>query len=105
MHKKYAKDGLGIISVALDPLDPDDKKAAVKTKQTVLGFLQEKGATFTNLLLDEPQELYQEKLRFQFAPCYYVFSRQGKWTQFRSDDKAIDYQELDRLILELLKEK
>lgn len=106
MHKEHAKDGLAIISVSLDSLDPEDTKEKKEaTKKQVLDFLRDKNAAFTNLLLDEPQEFYQEKLRFQALPALYVFSRQGKWTQFKSDNAAIKYGEIDRLVLELLREK
>jgi len=106
MHKKHAKDGLAVISVSFDVLDADDPKEAEKTKKDVLDFLKQKGATFTNLLLDEPAEFYNAKLRFTLFPSIYVFSRQGKWTHFKSDDGAkIDYDQMDRLVVQLLTEK
>jgi|SRR5437773_2575202 len=82
MHQRYAKDGLVVMSVSLDPIreDPPSKDRAFK-------FLQAKGATFTNLLLDEPFEVWSEKLHFTAAPCQFVFNRQGKWTQFNGDIK------------------
>jgi hypothetical protein len=95
MHKKHAKDGLVIISVSID--SADDKADAEK-------FLRSKGASFTNLILDEPAEVFQRKLRFSATPCYYVFSRNGRWTQFRGEEQAIDYRAMDRLIEELLQE-
>jgi hypothetical protein len=100
MHHKYAKDGLVVLSVALDDIheDPPSKDRALK-------FLNAKGATFTNLLLDEPVEFWQEKLRFIAPPCHYVFSRQGKWIQFTSDKKAIDHDAVEKLVVELLREK
>src|SRR4029450_4335550 len=104
MHKKHAKDGLVVISVSLDTIDDDDPKENDKTKAGVLRFLKEKGATCTNLLLDEPSKVYQERLRFVAPPCLDVFSRQGKWTQFDSDKVKIRHEDVDRLVLELLKE-
>ena len=103
MHRQYARDGLVAISVSLDPIDDDDPKVNEKKKAKVLEFLQKEGAAFTNLLLDEEVEFWQGKLRFMAPPCLYVFSRQGKWTQF--EKTPIDYDAVDRLVVELLKEK
>lgn len=102
LHKQFAKDGLAVISVSLDDLadNPDE------TRGRVLTFLKKQGADFTNLLLDENSKVWQEKLRFDGPPCYYLFNRQGKWTRFSSDSKSdVDYQAMDRLVEELLKEK
>jgi hypothetical protein len=96
MHEKLAKDGLVVVSVALDPLE--DKDRALK-------FLQAKKATFTNVLLDEPLEFWQKKFEFVAPPALYVFSRQGKWTRFRSDEAEINYGAVDKLVSELLREK
>jgi hypothetical protein len=93
MHKKYAQGGLVAVSVSVDPLEDDAEKRVLK-------FLQSKGATFTNLLLDEPPEVWQEKLHIIAVPCIYVFNRQGKWTKF-SDD--INHEEIEKLVVELLK--
>ena len=97
MHKKYAKQGLVVISVALDDIkeDPPSKDRAMK-------FLQAKGATFTNLLLDETTEVWQKQLRFIAPPCQYVFDRQGKWTQFHSDKEEIKHEVVDKLVIDLL---
>ena len=99
MHKKHAKDGLAVISVCTDALENDDNKA------DTLKFLRAKEAHFTNLALDETADLWQEKLRFSAPPCYYVFSRQGKWTQFEPVDDGIDHHAVEKLVVELLREK
>ena len=96
MHKKYAAQGLVIVTVSLDALE--DRDRAVK-------FLQAKQAAFSNVLLDEPAAFWQDKLRFVAPPCYYVFNRQGKWTQFKSEQKEIDYEAMEKLLVNLLKEK
>lgn len=97
MHKKYSGAGLIVITVNTD--DAADKEA----RDGIRKFLADKQVDVINLLLDEPMEFMQEKLRFSFLPCYYVFNRQGKWTQFQGDD--LDYQAMDKLVLESLKEK
>src|SRR5258707_1096422 len=65
LHKKHEKEGLVVVSVALD--DINENPAA---KDSALKFLKAKGATFTNLLLDEPPELWQTKLHFSGPPSY-----------------------------------
>ena len=72
MQKKYAKDGVVAVSVSVD--DPKDKKAM----QNVLDFLRKQKATFTNLVLDEKPEVWQEKLKIYGPPCVFVFNRDGK---------------------------
>jgi hypothetical protein len=93
MHKKYAKDGLAAVSVSLD--DPKDQKA----RQNVLDFLRKQKATFTNLILDEKSEVWQEKLKFDGPPCVFVFDRDGKWKKFDSPD----YAEIEKYAIGLLK--
>jgi hypothetical protein len=96
MHKKYARDGLAAVSVSVDPLEDG-------VQERVLKFLQSKGATFTNLILDEPSEVWQEKLHFASVPTVFVFSRDGKWTQFTED--KFNYDDVEKLVVELLKKK
>ena len=114
MHKKYAKDGLVAITVNLDPLkDPDggkDESAAVKER--ALQFLQSKGATNTNLLLDEPTAVWQEKLGFVGPPTIFVFDRHGRWVRFKSDDESLKvdekthhYPDVEALVQKLLAQK
>lgn len=103
MHKNFARDGLAVITVSLDSLTETDDKD--KTKARVLDFLKRHNANFTNLLLDEETTFWQEKLRFIGPPCYYVFNRKGKWTQFADGVENIDYNKVDRLVEALLKEK
>lgn len=99
MHHKYSKAGLAVISVAIE--DQEDKDA----KNAALKVLKSKGATYTNLLLDEPVEIWQNKLRFASTPSIYVFNRQGKWTQFKSDAEPIDHDAVEKLVVALLREK
>ena len=99
LHQKHAKEGLVVISVALDPVDDD-------VKGRLLKFLRAKGATFANVLLDEPGEYWQGKFNIVGPPSYFVFDRQGRWTQFKAmEDAPVDYARMDQLIVELLKEK
>jgi hypothetical protein len=103
MHKKHASAGLVLISVSLDALE---KGTEEETKQRVKAFLRKAGATsISNLLLDEATEFWQDKLRFIAPPAYYVFNRQGKWVQFKSDKEKVDYQELEKVVVDFLKVK
>jgi hypothetical protein len=94
MHRTYAKDGLAALSVSLD--DPHDKGVC----ERVLKFLQAKNATFTNLILDEGPEVWQEKLKFTGPPCVFVFDRQGKLVKQFKDE--FTYVEVEKLVKELL---
>ena len=100
-HRKYAKDGFTMISVSLDSLD--ENREAAKAK--VHGFLKKQGAAFPNLILDEDSDLWEKKLRFNAIPNIYVFSRQGKWTQFDAQSLDDHPRKLDDLIEELVREK
>src|SRR3954453_2118370 len=103
MHKKYAKDGLVVITVSLDTIDDEDQKENEKVKVRVLNFLKEHSATSINLLLDESIPFYQEKLGFNVAPCIFVFDRQGKWTRFNPPAKH--HEDVEQLVTKLLQEK
>jgi hypothetical protein len=102
MHRKYAKDGLVAVSVALD--DPADKAVHARA----LTFLKKQGANFTNVLLDETPELYQSKLKIDGPPCIYIFSRDNSWVLKRDGagpEGRIDYEVFEKRIVELLAEK
>ena len=95
MHRKYAGQGLVAISVHLDP--PLD----AEVKDQVLTYLRARQATFTNLILDEASELWQDKLHSAFLPNVFVFNREGQWTQFTTED--VKYDEIEKLVVRLLK--
>jgi hypothetical protein len=97
MHKKYGKEGLAAVSVALD--DPSDKESLKNVRE----FLEAKKATFTNLILDEKPEVWQEKLKIDGPPCVMVFGRDGKVAKKFAED--VDYKEIEKLAVELLKKK
>jgi len=101
MHRKRSNEGLVVITVALDPLEDE----AAEVKGRVLKFLTKQQATFTNLLLDETDEVWQKKLRFESAPSVFLFNRQGKWAHFKAQDLEDDPMKLDRMVDEFLKEK
>ena len=102
MHRMYAGQGLVVISVSVDDLHRGNPKISFGA---FASFLAVNGADFTNLLLDEPPQVCKEKLRISAVPCYYVFSRQGKWTLFGTGGEKIDFAAMDRLIVDWLREK
>jgi hypothetical protein len=102
MQKKHAKDGLEIITVSTDEVE---NGKADEVKGNVLQVLRGLNAAFNNVILDESSEFMQEKFRFVFAPCVFVFSREGKWTQFRSEDAEVKHEIVEKLVVELLKQK
>jgi thiol-disulfide isomerase/thioredoxin len=100
MHQKYAKDGLAVVSVSLDPVDDPSSPA------NALRFLKKAGAEFTNLFLQEPSDFWQTKLGFAGPPCYFVFNRQGQWTKFEAqDDAPVNYEAMEKFIVERLREQ
>ena len=95
MHTKYAKDGLVVVSVSVDEVAEKD------IEPKVLKFLQQNKAVFTNVLLDEETELYQQKLGIAGPPCTYLFDRDNHYV-FKSES-AVSPELLERKIVELLK--
>jgi thiol-disulfide isomerase/thioredoxin len=105
LYNKHRKDGLAAITVSVDiaweQFNP-------KVEGSLLRFLKKNGAAFTNLVLDEPREFLEGRLRVKAVPCMYVFNRQGQWTQFADEklrpDKEGRYPEVEALIGKLLAE-
>jgi hypothetical protein len=95
MQSQYAKDGLAAVSVSLDDTAEKD------TRENVLKFLKAKKATFTNLILDEKPEVWQEKLNIDGPPCVFVFNREGK--VIKQYKEGVDYGEVEKLVVEELK--
>lgn len=96
MHKKYAAKGLVAISVSFD--EAEQRAEAEK-------FLVKHNATFTNLWLDEPQEFWMKKFRINTVPCVFVYDRQGKWIQFKTEGaREVDYADIEKAVIQLLAE-
>jgi thiol-disulfide isomerase/thioredoxin len=108
MQKKLGKDGLVSISVSIDQVDTKTDKDDTPARRTarVLKTLENLGSTITNVILDEPQKVLEDKLRISSIPCIYVFNRQGKWTKFGGgQDSFVKPPEVEKLVVELLQEK
>jgi hypothetical protein len=101
MHNKYARDGFVALSVSID--DPSNKEEF----QSVLKFLKDKKADFTNVILDEDPAVWQEKLKISGTPCIYVFDRDNRIDmKLAGDDKRypeVDFGAIEKRVQELLK--
>jgi hypothetical protein len=104
MQKEHGKD-LVIITVSLDiSYNLDSPKAEMQKKAQKM--LQQHGVNLINLVLDEPQEVVEEKLRFNAPPCVYLFSRDGKWRQLTNmEEVQVSPEVIDPLVEKLLKAK
>jgi thiol-disulfide isomerase/thioredoxin len=80
LQKKYAAQGLVVISASLDQIRTDPTK-----KQAVLQRLQTADAQTLNVILDEDFSFLQQKLRFSGLPCAFVFNRDGQWVQLAEE--------------------
>jgi len=105
MHDKYKKQGLVIITVSTDLADrsPDEKPEEVLKK--VRKYMSTQPADIVHLVLDEPREVIGQRLRFVAAPCLYIFDRQGKWRQLRSDEEAVVPDSIEKQVVPLIDAK
>lgn len=104
MYNAYKDKGLVVISVATDDINDKDKK---DPRPRILAFLQDNKASFLNVLLDEPTDVIQGKLRVENLPCMYVFDRDGKWRRFIGDSLVdakgeVRHAEIEALVKKLL---
>jgi hypothetical protein len=97
MQKKLAGDGLVAISVSVDDLEEKD------TKDKVLKFLTKQNATFTNLILNEKSDVWQQKLDISGPPVVFVYDRTGKLA--KKYDEGVKYDAVEKLVRELLQKK
>lgn len=95
LHHRHAKDGVVCVSVTLD--EP-------KQRDTALSFLQSKGATFPNYLLDEGEAGW-DKFNLKGIPAVFVYDRDGQLARkFTGDDpdNQFTYADVEKLVNELL---
>lgn len=97
MYHKHAGEGLEVATVSIDKVQLDP---AVKDRVT--NFLRKTNADFTNLLLDESDDVVVNKLRIKAVPSVYIFDRQGKWVHF-ADGVAPDV--VESTVRQMLAEK
>ncbi len=100
MHHKYGDQGLAVASISLD--DREDEKAIEEAKK----FLKEKGATFTNVLLDEDFGVGYEQLRVNAIPAVFVYGPDGKEVKrytMDDPDNQFTYDQVENDIAAMLK--
>jgi hypothetical protein len=99
MHKKYARDGVVVMTVSVDDVD---------SKDGALAFLKKVKATTRNYLLKEEPEFWQKKWQITAPPALFIFDRDGKRAaKFDSDDseKKYNHEEIEKSLVELLRAK
>jgi hypothetical protein len=102
MHHKYQARGLVVISVNLnDAADKEERKESIKV-------LRQYKLDVINVVLDEPQAVWKEKLRVNLGPpCMYVFDRNGKWRMLyggtlQDDEGNVRHEVVEALVKKLL---
>jgi hypothetical protein len=103
MQKKYAKDGLIVVMVDIDPQFKRDSLGRIEEKVRKLVMQHDLGA-IRQLILDVPGDEIEEKLRVDSTPAAYVFSRDGKWRQFAGEEGA-NHKAIEELVVKLLAAK
>ena len=113
MQKTYAKDGLVVLTAAIDDLSD---KHGPKTRASLEGYLQNKlKAPFKTVHLDpKSAKLFgvtkgkEGKLRADGVPVVFVFNREGKYAlklptyDDKEDEKdAVDYDKVEKAVREL----
>jgi peroxiredoxin len=95
MHQHYGSRGVACISVSVDEAN---------RKGAVLTFLEKQNAKFANYLLDEEQEVWQEKFHVRAPPTVFVFDRDGRLVQrFDNEDgRSFTYKDVEKLVTELI---
>ncbi len=103
MHKKYGPEGLVCISMSLDkPDEPEDR-------ETALGFLKSRKATFENFLIDEKPRGptgWADRWGFANPPAVHVYGRDGKLAKKFVNDttESFEYTEVEPFVLKLLRD-
>jgi peroxiredoxin len=96
MQRKYGKDGFVAVSVSVDDAQKkDDVEEALK-------FLRAQDAEFTNLLLDESDDVWPDKLGSNATPFIFVFDRDGRIAQKFEGKKATYEDNVEPLVQKLL---
>ena len=98
LHNTFAAEGLVCMSVDIE-MSENEKK------DKVLEFLKEKGATFTNVIIDDKEaarDAWQERNDANATPSYVVYNRKGERVPV---NQSIKPEEMQTLAKKLLAEK
>jgi thiol-disulfide isomerase/thioredoxin len=102
MHEKYGPKGLQVISLSMD--DISDAKAVKEATE----FLVSQKAVFTNLLMNEEQDVAFDKLEISAIPSVFLFDAQGKEVhRFTLEDPndQFTYEQVEQAVQALLEGK
>jgi hypothetical protein len=88
LHKEYGGRELVILNVNIDfqQASPEGKARVLPSIRRVAS---ERCGGLTNLILDEPLEVFHAKLRFTGTPCVYVFDPEGRWHFFEGGTEHV----------------
>jgi thiol-disulfide isomerase/thioredoxin len=110
LHQKYGDKGVACMSLSCDYQGIKNKPPEFY-RERVLKFLDKQGAGFQNLLASEPAEELYEKLELASIPAVFVYGRDGKLVkrfdneQAKTDEDNFTYEDVNKLVEELLKAK
>jgi thiol-disulfide isomerase/thioredoxin len=96
LNGKYAARGLKVISVSVDTPDDTDARAAARD------FLVRQKATFRNVILSDPADVWQARWKIDGPPLLFLFDKQGRLAG-RWEGK-FDAAAVDKQVAELLDE-
>jgi len=117
MQKTYGKDGLVVITAAID--DFKDKRFGEKTRSSILNLLNNKlKAPFKTVHLDKTDKTVKlmgvkdGKLRADGVPVAFVFNREGKYVlklpTFDEKEEVkdpVDYDKVEKAVREEVRKK
>lgn len=96
-HAKHQKEGLVVMTVNVNVHELPE----VQHHKDSLDFLRKINASFRNVILDEGEEIWSDKLQLKSFPTVIVFDRKGFWTRF---DGKFHHEEVERFVEKLLRE-
>jgi len=105
MHDKYGKQGLAILTVALDA--PAEKDLIAEANKEIARHPK----LTRNVVWDGPEGEWQTKLNAISMPVVFVFNAENRWVKrlpekhANGDEKTFEYSDLDNLVEPLLKKK
>lgn len=103
MQNKYGKDGLVILTVALDP--PTEKDRVAKANKVIAGFK----ALPHNVLINGSDEEFMTRLGSDVTPTVFIFNQDNRWVKKlpekdkEGDEIDWEYPDLDKIVEGLLK--
>ncbi len=110
MHQKYGGKQVTCMSLSCDYQGIKNKPPEYY-RERVMKFLDKQGAGFQNLLANEPAEELYEKMELASIPAVFVYGRDGKLVkrfdneQAKTEDDNFTYEDVNKLVEELLKAK